>query len=78
MTSVGVRPTIGDGRLTVETHLLDGGRDCYGVRCGVAFVRWMRDEREFDGLDALRAQMAADCDEARALFARNGALTRGD
>ena len=31
VTSVGVRPTIGDGRLTVETHLLDGVDDLYGA-----------------------------------------------
>ena len=33
VTSVGVRPTIGDSRLTVETHLLDGTHDLYGVPC---------------------------------------------
>lgn len=70
VTSVGVRPTIGDGRVTVETHLLEGGRDLYGARLRLAFVRWMRPELKFDGLDPLRAQIAADCVEAQALFDR--------
>lgn len=70
VTSVGVRPTIGDNRVTVETHLLEGGRDLYGARLRLAFVRWMRPELKFDGLDPLRAQIAADCVEARALFER--------
>jgi riboflavin kinase/FMN adenylyltransferase len=70
VTSVGIRPTIGDGRLTVETHLLDGPRDLYGKRLSVGFVRWLREERKFDGLDALKAQIAADCDEARGVLAR--------
>ena len=56
--------------MTVETHLLDGGRDLYGARLRLAFVRWMRPELKFDGLDPLRAQIAADCVEARALFER--------
>jgi riboflavin kinase/FMN adenylyltransferase len=70
VTSVGIRPTIGDGRLMVETHLLDGHHDLYGARLRVAFVSRLRDERKFDGLDALKAQMAADCDDARGVLAR--------
>ncbi len=68
VTSVGVRPTIGDGRPTIETHLLDGARDLYGVRMRVAFVKWLRAQARYDGLDPLRAQIARDCAEADALF----------
>jgi riboflavin kinase/FMN adenylyltransferase len=69
VTSIGVRPTIGQGGpLTVETHLLDGAADLYGARMRLAFVRRLREERTFDGLESLKAQMAADCAEARALF----------
>ena len=69
MTSVGVRPTIHEGGpVTVETHLLDGAPDLYGARMRLAFVRWLREERTFDGLEPLKVQMAADCAEARALF----------
>lgn len=70
VTSVGVRPTIGDGRLTVETHLLDGPQDLYGAHVRLAFVLRLRDERKFDGLDALKAQMSADCDVARGVLSR--------
>jgi len=70
VTSVGVRPTIGDGRLTVETHLLDGPRELYGARLRLVFVKWLREERRFDGLDALKAQIAADCADARAMLGR--------
>jgi riboflavin kinase/FMN adenylyltransferase len=69
VTSVGVRPTIGEGGpVTIETHLLDGPADLYGRTMRLAFVRWMREERKFDGLEPLKAQMAVDCAEARALF----------
>ena len=59
VTSVGVRPTIGDDRLTVETYLLDGPHDLYGKRLRLAFVKWLREERRFDGLEPLTAQIAA-------------------
>jgi riboflavin kinase/FMN adenylyltransferase len=36
----------------------------------VSFVQRIRDERTFDGVDALKAQIAADCNRARALFAK--------
>ena len=70
VTSVGVRPTIGDGRLTVETHLLDGAYDLYGARMRLSFVRWLREELKFDGLGPLRDQIARDAADARELFAR--------
>jgi len=69
VTSLGVRPTIGDGRLTVETFLLAGSPDLYGKRMRVSFVKWLREERAFDGFGPLTAQMAIDCDQARQLFA---------
>ena len=68
VTSVGVRPTIGDGRLTIETHLLDGAQDLYGTRLRLAFVRWLREEAAFDGLGPLSEQIARDAAQARQLF----------
>lgn len=68
VTSVGVRPTIGDGRVTIETHLLGGGADLYGAELRLAFVQWLREERAFDGLEPLKVQMRADCARAAALF----------
>ena len=70
VSSIGVRPTIGDDRLTIETHLLDGERDLYGKPLRLALVQRLRDEQKFDGLEALRVQIAADCEAAKALFAR--------
>jgi riboflavin kinase / FMN adenylyltransferase len=68
VTSVGVRPTIGDGRLTIEAHLLDGTRDLYGARLRLAFVKWLREELKFEGLDPLREQIGRDAAQARQLF----------
>jgi riboflavin kinase/FMN adenylyltransferase len=70
VTSIGVRPTIGGGPVTVETHVLDGPMDLYGRTIRVAFVQWLREERKLDGLEALTKQIADDCAQARSLFAR--------
>ena len=56
-----MRPTIGDGKLTVETFLLDGSHDLYGKRLRLAFVKWIREEIKFDDLAALKAAIAGDC-----------------
>jgi riboflavin kinase/FMN adenylyltransferase len=71
VTSVGIRPTIGDGRFTVETFLLDGTYDLYGAPLRLAFVKYLREERKFDDLDALRRQMLADCDLARDVLVKS-------
>lgn len=69
VTSVGVRPTIGDNKLTVETFLLDGTHDLYGTRMQLAFVQWLRGEQKFEDLAALKAQMFKDADRARVVLA---------
>lgn len=72
VTSVGIRPTIGDNRVMVETYLLDASMDLYGKSMRVAFVRRLRDERKFDSLDLLTAQIGADCEAARQVLADLG------
>ncbi len=61
MTNIGVRPTIGDGRgVTVETHILDFDEDIYGLDIRIRFLERIREERRFDSLDALSAQLGRD------------------
>jgi riboflavin kinase / FMN adenylyltransferase len=71
ITNVGVRPTVDDsGRIVVETHIFDVERDLYGASIRIGFVQRLRDERAFESIDRLKAQIAADCARARALFDR--------
>jgi riboflavin kinase / FMN adenylyltransferase len=69
VTNIGIRPTFHQPSATVvETHLLDVDRDLYGKRLRLSFLQRVRDERTFDGVEALKAQIAADCQRARGLF----------
>ena len=71
VTNIGVRPTVdSSGRTSIETHIFDFDRDLYGGTVRVGFVLRLRDERAFESLEALRAQIGADCDRARVLFDR--------
>ncbi len=71
VTNVGVRPTFGDGGPTVvETHLFNFRRSMYEARLRLAFIKRLRDERAFPTADALVAQIAMDCRQARELFDR--------
>lgn len=71
ITNIGLRPTFGDvERATVETHIFDLDRDLYDQAVRLSFVQRMRDERQFPDADALRAQIDADCRNARRLFGR--------
>jgi len=71
ITNIGMRPTFADvDRPTIETHLFDLSRDLYGTTVRLSFVQRLRDERAFPDVDALRAQIDADCRSARRLFGR--------
>ncbi|MBW8861888.1 MAG: bifunctional riboflavin kinase/FAD synthetase [Acidobacteria bacterium] len=71
VTNVGTRPTVDQsGRTVIETHIFNLDRDLYGQSMRVGFVQRLRDERAFESLDALRAQIDADCQRARVLFTR--------
>ena len=69
VANLGRRPTVGGTRVQLETHLFDFAGDLYGRHLRVALIDFIRPERKFDGLEALKAQIAADSAEARARLA---------
>ncbi len=66
--NIGIRPTFDPPKELLEPHFFDFAGDLYGQEIEVAFHHFLRAEAKFDGLDALMAQMALDCDQARALL----------
>ena len=66
--SLGVRPMFNGEVPNLETFLFDFSGDLYGATLSVALVDYLRGEEKFDSLDALIAQMGADCDRARQIL----------
>lgn len=60
MTNIGIRPTVGGGALSIETHILDFDEDIYGLPLKISFRRRVRDEIHFASLEALKEQLSAD------------------
>ena len=69
--NIGSRPTVnGDAEdITVETWILDFTGDLYGKTLEIAFVKKIREEKRFDSLEALKAQVYRDADAVRQYFA---------
>lgn len=66
VANLGVRPTVkGAGARLLEVHVFDITEDLYGATLRVHLVSRLREERRFEGLEALRAQIAKDADDAR-------------
>jgi riboflavin kinase/FMN adenylyltransferase len=69
VANIGRRPTVNEGTESrLEVNIFDFDQDLYGVELTVALHEYIREERKFPGLDALRAQIAADAAEARRLL----------
>ena len=69
IASLNVRPTVqSNGKPTLEVHLFDFTADLYGRHLRVEFLAKIRDEERYPDLDALKAQIARDCDAARAIL----------
>jgi riboflavin kinase/FMN adenylyltransferase len=69
VANLGVRPMFDPPKELLETVLFDWDGDLYGHTIEVALRHFIRPEKKFDGLGALKAGMNADADEARRLLA---------
>lgn len=73
VVNVGRHPTLPEGHVTVEAHVLtrDGDPiDLYGQHVRLSFLRYQRGEHCFASKEELQAQITRDADEARAYFAK--------
>jgi riboflavin kinase/FMN adenylyltransferase len=77
MINIGSRPTFDGSREVVEAHLLDFQGDLYGREVWLRFLRRLRDERRFEGPEAIKAQLAEDARQTRdALAAEDSRVER--
>ena len=63
--NIGLRPTVNGDLRSVEVHLFDWQGDLYDQELSVNLIRFIRPEKKFDSLDALKSQIQADCQTAR-------------
>ncbi|MFE8072821.1 bifunctional riboflavin kinase/FAD synthetase [Marinobacteraceae bacterium S3BR75-40.1] len=71
VANIGLRPTVNGKQPLLEVHFFDFDSDLYGERLVVGFLSQLRDEVRFDSLDALKAQIMRDMDDAREWLARH-------
>jgi riboflavin kinase / FMN adenylyltransferase len=69
VANIGYSPTFDDHIFTVEVHILDFHRNIYNEPIRVNFIRRLRDEVKFEGLEALKAQIHKDIALARDVLA---------
>jgi len=69
VANLGKRPTVGKLQENFEVHLFNYSGDLYGQMMRVAIIEFIRPEMKFAGLDALKAQIAADGQAARDILA---------
>lgn len=60
MLNIGNRPTVDGTYQTVEVNIFDFDQEIYGENLKVEFLQKIRNEKKFDGLEELKAQIAKD------------------
>ena len=71
IANIGIRPTVDGKEPLLEVHVFDFDENIYGRLLTVTFRHKIRDERTFESLDALKAQIGYDLQAARAWFDLN-------
>ncbi|MNI72035.1 RNA-binding riboflavin kinase RibR [compost metagenome] len=68
--NVGIKPTFDTGQLlpSLEAHLFDFSADIYGEWVTVELVAFLREERKFNGIEELIAQIKRDADTSKSIL----------
>jgi len=72
VANFGHRPTFDKTDVLLEVHFFDFDQNLYQRQVRVALVEFIRPERKFDGIEALKAQLQKDCAQAREIHAAHG------
>ena len=68
VASVGVRPTINGKHLLTEVHIFDFDREIYGSTLKVEFLKFIRPEKKFSGLEELKSAISRDIETVKEFF----------
>jgi riboflavin kinase/FMN adenylyltransferase len=72
--SIGYNPTFGEGKHSLEAHLINFDRDIYGEELEIQFVEHIRSEKKFGSETELAAQIQRDVELAAGLLAERGLI----
>ena len=67
-TNLGNKPTFGNSPLSLESHLIHFDGDLYGRELRIFFLKFIRSERKFDGIEELKKQIASDLQNCQRYF----------
>ena len=71
ITNIGYRPTFGENKLLIETHIFDFSKEVYGQDISVEFVKRLRDEKKFGSVDDLVNQIKLDIEDVKNILTIN-------
>ena len=60
MMNIGFNPTVGGGKKSIETHFFLLDKDLYGKKLQIEMLTWIRDEKKFENIDALKRALKQD------------------
>lgn len=66
--NIGIKPTVGGENPLLEAHILDVNADFYGKVITFRLLGFLRDERKFEDLTALKKQIDCDLEKAKEYF----------
>ena len=69
--NLGIRPSFDPPVELLEPYFFNFDGDLYGKTIEIELIEFLRPEQRFDELDALKAQMAKDCENARQKLTRH-------
>lgn len=71
MCNIGHRPTFHKDGVLLETHIFDFNQDLYGQQLRVRLVKYLREERKFNGPKEIEEQLAKDCISAKEILKKS-------
>jgi riboflavin kinase/FMN adenylyltransferase len=71
MMNIGMKPTFGENKRTIEVHLFNFNLNLYDEQLTIRFIHRIRDEQKFSSIEELTQQLRQDQDTCRRLFKMN-------
>ncbi len=68
VSNIGTRPTVDGDGVNCESHVIGYSADLYGKSITVELLKFLRPERDFGSVEALRAAIEADVLAAKKYF----------